>query len=369
MEKELKLKTQWKTQTTTISFGVDYALKTRLKEILDKEERKIAIITDDNVEKLYASQLEHLDLKLFSFPAGETSKTRETKSMLEDNLLSHNFGRDSLIIALGGGVVNDVVGFLASTYCRGVPLIQVPTTLLAMVDSSIGGKTSVNTPYGKNMIGSFYPPQEVWIDGNFLSTLPEKQRNNGIVEMIKAALIHSPSLFDSLHENVKKWKGGDLDFQMKQIYESVMIKKDIVEKDPEEEKGLRRTLNLGHTIGHVLEVLEEYTIEHGEAIAIGILVGCYISQKMGLLTHDVYKKIHDLFKLYQVPLHIPKKHSLDEWMGLLARDKKALQGSPRVVLLDDVGSICPFNGEYCTEIEFPLLDEAIQWMYREFHYE
>jgi len=367
MEKEIKLKTQWPSSSTVIRFGNDYALKTRLPEILEERKGKVAILTDKTVEELYRSEIEHLDLKIFSFPAGEFSKTRETKQILEDHLLSHQFGRDSLVIGLGGGVVNDLVGFVASTYCRGISLIQIPTTLLGMVDASVGGKTGVNTPYGKNLIGSFYPANEVLIDGCFLSSLPEKQKKTGVVEMIKSGLIDSPSLFRSLQGGFDLWQTGDLDFLMDRIYETVIIKKDIVELDPDEEKGLRRILNFGHTFGHALEQVENYEIEHGEAVAIGILVSCYISIKMGLLDADVMNEVQDIFKQYQIPLRFFKQHPLDEFMGALARDKKSINGNPRFVLLQRMGQACLFEGEYCSHVEFSFLEDAITWMHNQFY--
>jgi 3-dehydroquinate synthetase len=198
MDKELKLKIRYKPKTTTIHFGLNFALAKGLTSLLKKIEKRIAIITDHHLDKLYRSKIEQLGLSIFSIEPGETSKSRKTKEILENHLLSHNFGRDSLLIALGGGVIGDITGFLASTYCRGIPYFQIPTSLLAMVDSSIGGKTGVNTPYGKNMIGAFNPPEQVWIDVEFLKTLPERQWTIGIVEMIKASLIASPFLFNSL---------------------------------------------------------------------------------------------------------------------------------------------------------------------------
>lgn len=368
MEKELKLKTHWPAFVSKIAFGTDFALSEALPEIVDETDRRVVVITDTNVEKLFAPQFEHLDLKIFSFPPGEASKTRETKAMLEDNLMSHNFGRDSLIISLGGGVVCDVAGFLASTYCRGVPLIQIPTSLLAMVDASVGSKTGVNTPYGKNMIGTFYPPEKVLIDGLFLSTLPPKQQTNGIVEMIKAGLIASPALFSAMKTHVDKWLSNDLEFIMERVYESVIIKKEIVEEDPEEEGGIRRCLNLGHTFGHALEILGDFDLEHGEAIAIGMLVAGYISVKMDLLSEEEFEEIKEIFAAYEIPLKLLKKHSLDDLMRILARDKKSLKASPRLVLLESIGSVAPFEGEFCTEVDFPLLEEAINWMNKEFYH-
>jgi len=364
MEKELKLKMHWKSQVTKVHFGLGSVFETRLPLLLEKEERKCVILTDSNLEKLYGNQLEKLDCKVFSFPAGESSKTRETKILLEDHMLAHNFGRDSLVIGMGGGVVGDVSGYLAATYCRGVPHIQIPTSLLAMVDASIGGKTAVNTPYGKNMVGTFHPPREVWIDGGFLKTLPKNEWINGVVEILKAGLIASPPLFQAMREGVDKWE--DLSFVMDRIYESVSIKRDVVEEDPEEEKGFRRILNLGHTFGHALETLEDFKIAHGEAVAIGILVSCFISNEMGLIEKETCKEIEDVFKLYSIPLKLKKSHSIDDFMSLLVRDKKAIKASPRFVLLSGIGEVAPFGGEYCTELEFSLIEKAMEWMNERF---
>jgi len=243
---------------------------------------------------------------------------------------------------------------------RGVGHIQIPTTLLAMVDASIGGKTGVNTPYGKNMIGAFHPPEEIWIDETFLSTLPEKQMANGVIEIIKAGLIASPSLFKSMQENTN---------MMDRIYESVVVKTDIVDQDPLEEKGVRRTLNLGHTFGHAIEVLENFKIQHGEAVAIGILTSCFISHKMGLLSQEEFAIVEEIFEKYKIPLKLTKPHPIDAYMALFATDKKSVKASPRFVLLESIGKVASFDEEYCSEVEFQLLEEAISWMHRRFVHE
>lgn len=337
--------------TTKIYFGTDFALKERLPQIMRETERKIALITDTNVEHLYSSAFP--SLSLFSFPAGEKFKTRETKAKLEDQLLSHHFGRDSLFIALGGGVVSDLVGFLASTYCRGVPVVYIPTTLLGMVDAAIGGKTGVNTPCGKNMIGTFYPAQEVVIDDLFLSSLPSGEFVNGIVEMIKYGLIASPSLFQAMQKEP---------FSLDWIVESVSIKQQIVQQDPYEQTGLRRVLNLGHTVGHALEQLEQYQLPHGQAVAIGLLVSCYMSLRIGLLREEEFVAICAIFEFYKVPLRMKREYAYEEIMQSAKIDKKACKGVPRMVLLKAIGSVHSFDGEYCTELPLSLWKEAIEWM-------
>lgn len=366
MEKELKLKTQWPSIVTDISFGTDIVFSKLIPELLSQTKNRCVILTDSNLEKIIAPKLSHYDLKIFSFPAGEHSKTRETKILLEDYLLSHNYGRDTTLLALGGGVVCDLAGFLASTYCRGISLIQVPTSLIAMVDACVGGKTGVNTSYGKNMIGSFYPAEEVWIDGAFLSSLSQRQRTNGVVEIIKTALIDSPPLFYSLYENPEKWKAFDLPFIMETIFACLVIKKTIVMEDPEEEKGLRRKLNLGHTFGHAIETLENFALEHGEAVAIGLMVSSYISWKMGHLSEEDFQLIEEILKRYDVPLKLPNVVDVEDMMSTLVRDKKSVDGRPRLVLLKTIGEVLPFDGQYCSFVDFHLLEEAIQWMNQKF---
>lgn len=326
---------------TKVRFGTDYVLKGLLPKLV--ETRNVAVITDSEV----ARQL--VGAKVFSFPAGEGSKTRETKAMLEDQLFAAGYGRDSCFVGVGGGVVTDLVGFLASTYCRGVPLILIPTTLMGMVDATIGGKTGVDTPYGKNLIGTFYPAEEVWIDVAFLETLPKKQILNGMAEIIKYGAVASKSLF----EKMQSMSMLDL------IFESVMVKKKIVEEDPLESKGRRRILNFGHTIGHALEKLEHYQIEHGQAVAIGMLVEGYMSPG-GF--HQLLKKIEEV----RIPMKLQRKYTLQEILEAAALDKKAVNKMPRFVLLEEIGKAGAFGGEYCTTVDLKVLEKAIEWMNRTF---
>ncbi|NGX40096.1 MAG: 3-dehydroquinate synthase [Chlamydiae bacterium] len=353
MEKERKRKSD-----SLYSFGKYFVLEERLPSLF-KTNQRVVVITDTNVEKLYGSKLPPFEV--FSFPAGEHSKTRETKERLEDELLSRGFGRETLFIGLGGGVVTDLTGFLASTFCRGAPHILIPTTLLGMVDAAIGGKSGVNTPYGKNLIGTFYPPQEVLIDGAFLSSLPPKEMNNGIVEMIKVGLVRSEEFLAKMASSFDQWKEGDLSFLMDIIFEAASIKIGIVEEDPFEKKGLRRILNFGHTFAHAIEVANEYKVAHGEAVAIGILIACLISKRVGLLSNEHCVEIREIFDRYQIPLKLPHPLSPEEILPLLARDKKNQSNTPRLVLLEGIGTAASFNSVYCTEVRGHLLEEAIQF--------
>lgn len=325
---------------------------------------RFALFCDETTASLigekWATHLQKmgLDIALFTYPPGEKEKSRARKAELEDQLLSQKFGRDTCLIALGGGVTTDLVGFLASTFCRGVPLVNVPTTLLGMVDAAIGGKTGVNTRFGKNLIGTFYPADRIFIDPTVLQSLSESEWTNGTAEVIKYALIRSPQLFQSL----KKWDPKNSHYLETIIRECVLIKAQVVETDYEETTGLRRILNFGHTIAHALELLENYQISHGEAVAIGMLVESRISQKMGLLSLKDSEEIEALVRSFPFPLKLSSAITLEKMRGALVLDKKTAQGIPRFVLLEKIGSCSPFTGEYCAEIPPQVLEEALAWM-------
>ncbi len=309
---------------------------------------RYALITDHNVEKLYGQAFcNHLsslgfDIQLFSFLAGESSKTRATKEKLEDVLLSEGFNRDTTIIALGGGVVSDLVGFLASTFCRGVELILIPTTLMGMVDAAIGGKNGVNTEHGKNMIGSLYDPKKLYICPEFLKTLPEDEWFNGAVEMLKAGLIADADYFHRFSEIPIA----------ESIERAIEIKRRIISKDLTE-KGLRRVLNVGHTIGHALETLSDYQISHGKAIAAGIVLEAEISYEMGILKKEALDQIEEKFP------PVALTYSFEEIYEVMRRDKKAADGCPRFALLEDIGVPFSAEGAYCVEVPRQILKKVL----------
>lgn len=301
---------------------------------------KIVIITDDNLNRLYGDKTvklleENYDVSVFSFPHGEQSKTMDTALSAIDFLLDKKISRSDLIIALGGGVVGDLAGFVASIYLRGIPFVQVPTSLLAQVDSSVGGKVAVDLPQGKNLVGSFYHPKLVLIDTKLLDTLPEKFFNDGLGEVIKYGLIKDEDLFNKLksYENKDELKKDMIDI----IYTCCAIKREIVEQD-ELDKGERMVLNFGHTLGHALEKTFGYDkFTHGEGVCVGMHLITKVSEHKGLTLKGSTNEIKNILKKYDLPLdvHLDDKQQIIEAMKL---DKKNLDGALNVILIDKVGS-------------------------------
>lgn len=328
---------------------------------------RFAIVADDTVACLYGDSLRNslssfgLEAHLFLFPAGEQHKTRETKELLENQLFEKGLGRDTCIIALGGGVVTDLAGYLAATYCRGVPLVMIPTSLLGMVDASIGGKTGVNVPYGKNLLGCIYQPKKVVIDPATLKSLPVKELANGVVEMIKHGLISDSAYFNYLETHADQLLKLDSTVLEKAIFESCRIKKEVVEQD-EKENGKRRLLNLGHTVGHALETLTQHSLSHGEAVAIGLLVESHLAVQLGHLHESSFDKIWQILVKYGIPLQLPNRFPIQTVIDAMTLDKKSVKGKPRFVILEEIGSPLTYNGSYCTHIEEPILIKALQWM-------
>lgn len=329
---------------------------------------RFALFCDENVHKVMGKKwADHLrsaglHVSVFTIPPGEKEKNRESKKALEDLLFEHKFGSDTCIIALGGGVTCDLIAYLASTFCRGVPLVLVPTTLLAMVDAAIGGKTGVNTPYGKNLVGTFYPADRIFIDPSLLSTLDPSESTNGLAEIIKYALTLSPELFQHLWT----WNPHDQAYLERIIHDCILLKAQIVEQDFEEKTGLRRVLNFGHTIGHALELIENYTLAHGEAVAMGMLTESYISYKMGYLSEAEFKEIETMIRSFPFALLISEKVDMQKMQNALLSDKKNARGKPRFVLLDKIGACNAFGGSYCTDIPGDILEDALKWMFEQF---
>lgn len=306
-----------------------------------KAERYV-VITDDCVGSLYGKQflagLEDvgLNVHLIEFPAGETNKNINTMLGIAEKLLQVGADRETSLIALGGGVVGDMTGFIASVFMRSVPYIQVPTTLVAQVDSSIGGKTGVDLPHGKNLLGTFYQPCAVFTDLSFLETLPEKEFNNGLSEIIKYCIIDDEKMFHTMENNIEAIKSKDPKLLLNIIETCCRIKKSIVEID-EKDQGLRHILNFGHTFGHALETMSRYTITHGEGVALGMIAAARLSEKMGYLENNQEQRIETLIRGAGLPCKIPETFSADVIIDALRMDKKKKGDIIRFVLLKKIG--------------------------------
>ncbi|WP_068468455.1 3-dehydroquinate synthase [Candidatus Protochlamydia phocaeensis] len=338
-----------------------------LAQRLVKWGERFAIIADSVVASLFGKQMQALLLAqgleafLFSFPAGESSKSREIKEQLENQMFEQGLGKDTCLIALGGGVSLDLGGYLAATYCRGIPLVMIPTSLLAMVDASIGGKNGVNVPYGKNLIGCFKQPEMVCIDPIVLKTLPQKEFRNGIVEMIKHGFIADAAHIDYLTKHAQAFQSLSLEIVKKAIWDSCRIKQEIVEQDPHE-KGKRRLLNFGHTVGHALELLTGFSLPHGEAVAIGMLTESYVAVELGYLDRKVLELMHALLKAFSLPFILPTPIYPQDMMRAMELDKKSQKKLPRIVLLQDIGVPLSCHSEYCAAVDEKIFMNALHWM-------
>jgi 3-dehydroquinate synthase len=305
--------------------------------------KKLAIITDTNVRTLYADDIARrlkerkYDVHVLEVPPGEASKNLQVMDYVCEGLINARLDRKSPIIALGGGVVGDLAGFVAATFMRGVPFIQIPTTLLAQTDSSVGGKVAVNHTLGKNLIGAFYQPQFVVIDPQVLKTLELREVWAGLGEVIKYGLIESESLFAQLEEKIQTLVVlSDLEVMGSVIEQCCRIKATIVEQD-EHEGGVRRILNFGHTIGHGLEAVTKYTFfKHGEAVMWGMLGMSWLSAELGMLPSESFERIHKL--LLSVPIFNEWPHvTIRQLMSCMSLDKKNINSKLCVILLEKIG--------------------------------
>jgi 3-dehydroquinate synthase len=306
------------------------------------ENRRFMIITDSNVGKYYADELVSLvnpiakSAQLQVFPAGEASKNLDTVSLCYEQLILAGFDRKDVLIALGGGVVGDLTGFVAATYLRGIRYIQLPTTLLSMVDSSIGGKTGVDYKAYKNMVGAFYQPSLVYMNLLTLKTLPEAEYFSGMGEIIKHGLIKDAEYYFWLKENFNGINHREYEFLQEMVYRSCMIKKAVVEEDPKE-RGERALLNFGHTTGHAVEKLKNLTLLHGECVCIGMAAAAFLSMERGNITVSEYEDILHTIKLFREPVSISGL-SAEEIYEVTKSDKKMDAGKIKFILLQDIGN-------------------------------
>jgi len=314
------------------------------------------IITDSKVASLYGEGLlqgfkrAELRTHLISFPAGEKHKNRETKTRLEDEMLGLRMGRDSVVVALGGGVVGDVAGFVAATYNRGVPCVQVPTTVVACVDSSIGGKTGVDTTHGKNLIGSFHQPWSVYIDIETLRTLSKKEIREGLAEVVKYGIIKDETFFEFLEKEITHELSFTSDVLSHIIKRSCQIKSEVVELD-EKESNLRKILNFGHTIGHAIENLSDYKISHGQAISMGMIAEGKIALEMGLWKKAEFDRLVSLLKRTGLPTEFPDYFEVSLIIDTMKLDKKSRGGRIEMALPAKLGGMADIDGSYGIKVE------------------
>lgn len=308
---------------------------------LEIQEKKICIVTDSHVASLYGDEVREIlqgickKVVLFSFPAGEENKTLATVKDIYTFLIGEKFDRKDLLIALGGGVVGDITGFAAATYLRGIDFVQIPTSLLAQADSSIGGKTGVDFDGFKNMVGAFYMPRLVYMNVGVLKTLDDRQFFSGFAEIMKHGLIKDAAFYEWLLDHMYEICERDTDTLLEMVEKSCNIKKLVVEKDPTE-KGERALLNFGHTIGHAIEKAKNFSLTHGECVALGAVAAAFISWKHDLLSMEEYYEVRDMFVPFNLPISIEDIEP-QEILRLTKSDKKMEGDSIKFVLLKKVG--------------------------------
>jgi 3-dehydroquinate synthase len=311
--------------------------------------KKLMILTNPLLKKLYGQALLNAfesqggwAVQLLSLPLEEKNKDLRTVEMIYEQLAKNNFDRSSSILALGGGVIGDVAGYAAAAYLRGINFFQVPTTLLAQVDSSVGGKTGVNIPEGKNLVGAFYQPKAVFIDVSTLNTLPVRELRCGLAEVVKYGVIRDKPLFELLEKKAEDLYDSPPAFKEFELKDMIVrccgIKAAIVSKD-EKEKGVRAILNYGHTVGHALEKASKHAYTHGDAVSLGMMAAAYIAEEMRLITKETVNRQREVLKNFGLPVRLPRNISLKTILTYMRRDKKIKDGVVRFVLPVRLGNV------------------------------
>lgn len=328
---------------------------------------RYALVTDTNVGPLYADILRRefgdRSLVVCTLPAGESYKTRESWAAVTDQLLDNCLGRDSAVIALGGGVVCDLAGFVAATFMRGVPVVHVPTTLLAMIDASIGGKTGVDTPAGKNLVGAFHPPSAVVIDPEVLRTLPVAELQSGLAEAVKHGAIADETYFELLSNSVPslvaELASGRDSYLLGGIIEtSVRIKAGVVSAD-EREKGARKTLNFGHTVGHAIELLSGFSMRHGEAVAVGMVLETEAGERAGITLPGTAARIADVLDRAGLPIRRPEGPNAERILDAMRGDKKGRTGQIEYAIPARIGKMAAADSGYTVRLPDWLVCEVL----------
>lgn len=314
----------------------------RCMEELGSKDLRVCVVTDSNVEKLYLDDVKNVlegscaRLTSFTIPAGEQHKTLDEIRRLYTHLIGQEFDRRDLLVALGGGVTGDMTGFAAATYLRGIRFVQIPTTLLSQVDSSIGGKTGVDFDSYKNMVGAFHQPSMVYLNVNTLQTLDETQFASGMGEVLKHGLIRDASYYEWCLDHMGEIEERQPDLLKEMVVRSILIKRAIVQKDPLE-KGERALLNFGHTVGHAIEKLMDFRLAHGACVNLGIIAASYISWKRGNIPEEIFYEIRDMPVAFGLPISYDSLR-VDEILETMKKDKKRIGETTRMILLKRLGS-------------------------------
>lgn len=339
----------------------DFLKLAEYMKALDTDRRHLCLVTDTKVNSLYGDEVERslasccAKVTRFVFTAGEAYKNLDTVQKLYEHLIQNHYERKDMLVALGGGVVGDLTGFAAATYLRGIDFVQIPTTLLAQVDSSIGGKTGVDFSCYKNMVGAFHQPKMVYMNVSVLQTLSDEQFACGMAEILKHGLIRDSDYYEWTINHMFEIKDREISVLMKMIAGSCRIKRDVVERDPTE-KGERALLNFGHTLGHAIEKLKNFTLMHGQCVAIGYLAAAYISWKRQLISTEEFFEIRDMNIGFGLPVSFGGLDTADI-IAVTRSDKKMDQGHVKFILLKGIGHA--FIDHTVTEQE---MTEAVQYL-------
>jgi 3-dehydroquinate synthase len=322
-----------------------------------------AIVSDVEVAPHYGEPLvlalaAHAPVSLHVIPSGESHKTRDTWARVTDGLLDAGCGRDTTVVALGGGVVGDLAGFVAATFMRGVPVVQCPTTLLAMIDASIGGKTGVDTEAGKNLVGAFHPPAAVLADVETIRTLPLAQRRAGLAEAIKHGVLADAEYFARVEGDLPALLEAEPSATLDIVTRSVEIKADVVRADAREH-GLRKTLNFGHTLGHAIEHVSGYALMHGEAVAIGMVLEARIAERLGVAERGTAERIVIVLRRAGLPTERPRELPIDDIVDATRLDKKARGGRAEYALPARIGAMAGGDSGWALPVDDQLVHEVL----------
>jgi len=326
--------------------------------------RRFVVVTDTHLAPRHGRRLvgalrrRGLAAEMVTVPPGEASKTRRVRDRLEDHLIEIGADRSTALVALGGGVVGDLTGFVAATFHRGIPFVQVPTTLVGMVDASIGGKTGINHPHGKNLIGAYHPPVAVYIDIDYLRSLPQHPFTSGLAEVVKCGVVADAGLFETLERSPERVLRRDPELLSRVIESCCRIKARVVSEDPRE-TGRRTILNFGHTIGHALETLSRYRLAHGEAVAMGMVAEARIAAKAGLGTPTLVPRLAGLLAALGLPTAIPARVSAASILEVARRDKKARGGRIACALPARLGAMAQVAGDYRIPVDDALFASVV----------